>query len=235
MAVTRRDLLRAAASFGLCAALPGVGRAENRHEDKEQREAPISAPEDLMREHGVLDRILLVYEEGVRRVRANQPITPDVSSRSATIVRSFVHDYHEQIEQTLVFPEFVRHSKHADLVAILRTQHEAGRRLTDVILRVTTPEAWTAPASRDELVRAIDAFVRMVRPHAAFEETVLFPAMYEILPARDVAAIGEKAEDQEHERIGEHGFERTVAEVAAIEKLVGLDDLSRFTAREMAG
>jgi hypothetical protein len=32
----------------------------------------ITPPEDLMREHGVLDRVLLVYEEGLRKFAANE-------------------------------------------------------------------------------------------------------------------------------------------------------------------
>src|SRR5262245_47930119 len=103
---------------------------------KEKPEAEeVSATEDLMREHGVLNRILLIYEEGVRRLRANEEITPDMFHAPATLVRKFVEDYHEQLEEKFIFPEFQRAKKLTELVEVLRAQHEAGRKVTDVILR----------------------------------------------------------------------------------------------------
>src|SRR5262249_49017001 len=79
-------------------------------------EADISAPEDLMREHGVLDRILLIYEEGLRRLAAQQEVSPDVFQQAAALVRSFVEDYHEHLEETFIFPQFEPTHELVDLV-----------------------------------------------------------------------------------------------------------------------
>jgi hypothetical protein len=48
---------------------------------KDKGEEDVSTNEDLMREHGVLKRVLLVYDEIIRRIRAKQdfppqPVTP---------------------------------------------------------------------------------------------------------------------------------------------------------------
>src|SRR6266540_105207 len=88
-----------------------------------------------MREHGVLNRVLLVYEEGLRRLRAREEVTPDVFHKTATLVRKFVEDYHENLEEKFLFPRFEEKKKLADLVGVLRKQHKAGRELTDVVLR----------------------------------------------------------------------------------------------------
>jgi len=45
---------------------------------KNQPEEEVGAAEDLMREHGVLNRILLIYEDGLRRLRAKEDVPPDV-------------------------------------------------------------------------------------------------------------------------------------------------------------
>ena len=42
--------------------------------DEENPHVEISAPEDLMREHGVLNRILFVYEAGVKRLAAGRTV-----------------------------------------------------------------------------------------------------------------------------------------------------------------
>jgi hemerythrin-like domain-containing protein len=72
-------------------------------------------------------------------------------------------------------------------------------------------------------------FVAMYRPHAAREDTDLFPALRKIVSAREFDAIGEDMEKQERRHFGEDGFEKTVAHVAELEKTIGIDDLRQFT------
>ena len=50
----------------------------------------VSPPEDLMREHGVLNRILLIYEESGRRLDAGQAVPIDVVANGADIIRRFI-------------------------------------------------------------------------------------------------------------------------------------------------
>ena len=70
--------------------------------------------------------------------------------------------------------------------------------------------------------------MRMYRgPHAAREDTVLFPALHELLSNKEMDALGDQFEDEENRRFGNRGFEKTVEQVAAIEKELG--DLSTST------
>src|SRR5689334_2446068 len=57
--------------------------------------AGVTAPEDLMKEHGVLNRCLLIYEEGLRRLREGEEVSPNVFNHTAVLVRRFVEEYHE--------------------------------------------------------------------------------------------------------------------------------------------
>jgi hypothetical protein len=72
------------------------------------------------------NRILLIYEEGLRRLRAKEEVIPEVFHSCATLVRKFVEDYHEKLEENFIFPEFEKKNKLVDLVKVLRTQHQAG-------------------------------------------------------------------------------------------------------------
>src|SRR5205814_6378548 len=128
-------------------------------------EEEVGATEDLMREHGVLNRILLIYEEGLRRLRAKDEVTPDAFHKLATLVRKFVEDYHEKLEEKFIFPEFEKAKKFADLIKVLREQHEAGRKVTDVTLRNAVADQFRNQDARKELVRSCDAFIRIHRPH----------------------------------------------------------------------
>lgn len=80
--------------------------------------------EDLMREHGVLNRLLLVYDEAIHRILSGGHLPPDVLHLSAWIIRDFVEDYHEQLEERWVFPRFEQAGQFPDLVRVLKAQHQ---------------------------------------------------------------------------------------------------------------
>jgi hemerythrin-like domain-containing protein len=192
-------------------------------------EGTISAAEDLMREHGVLNRILLIYEEGLRRLQAGEEATPEMFQHPAALVRKFVEDYHERLEERFVFPEFEKRRELPNLTGVLRQQHAAGRGLTDQILRNAAPDRFRQSAARRELSAACTTFIRMYRPHEAREDTVLFPALHKLLSAQKLKDLGEQFEAEEDRLFGEEGFEKTVNEVAQLEKQLGIYDLAQFT------
>src|SRR5215831_12562261 len=128
--VDRRGFLIATTAFvaGAPALIP-VRAAEQPNPDE-----GVTAPEDLMREHGVLNRCLLIYEEGMRRLQKREDISPEVFNQTAQLIRKFVEEYHEQNEEKYIFPELERAKKLVDLVETLKTQHRAGRDVTAQIL-----------------------------------------------------------------------------------------------------
>ena len=223
----RRLFLRAAATVGVAAFVPGL--TPTRADDKKEGEEEVSAAEDLMREHGLLNRILLIYEEGLRRLRAKEEVPPEVFHKPATLVRTFVEDYHEKLEEKFIFPEFEKAKKLADLVKVLKEQHEAGRKVTDVILRNADKDQFRKDDARKEVVRSCEAFIRMYRPHEAREDTILFPALHQIVSRNEYDALGEQFERIEKQQLGEEGFERAVERVAGIEKTLGIYELAQFT------
>src|ERR1035441_6495398 len=83
--------------------------------EDEKKKDDVAPPEDLMREHGVLKRILLVYGEALRRMDANEDLPPEPIAQSAKIIRDFVEDYHEKLEENFLFPRFKKANKLVDL------------------------------------------------------------------------------------------------------------------------
>ncbi|HEY0781857.1 MAG TPA: hemerythrin domain-containing protein [Thermoanaerobaculia bacterium] len=221
--IDRRALIVSGAAL-LAAAPLGAAKAPAIDPDE-----GVTAPEDLMKEHGVLNRCLLVYEEGLRRLAGKSEVPPEVFQHTADLVRTFVEEYHERNEEKYIFPEFEKARKLVDLVALLRTQHVAGRRVTAEILRLSQPAAFRLSANRDRLAAACTAFIRMYRPHEAREDTVLFPALRTILAPQQVAALGDRMEEDEQKVLGKEGFERNVDRVAALEKQLGIYELAQFT------
>ena len=194
-------------------------------------DADIGPGEDLMREHGVLRRVLLVYGETCRALEAGTSVDVGAIQRCAKLIRGFVEDYHERQEEQFVFPRFERAGKLVELVRVLRAQHLAGRKTTDQVVGLATASTLADPARRRELRDRLLAFVRMYEPHAAREDTVLFPALHELVSPHEYDALCEDFERREHQLFGGDGFERAVAEVDAIERSLGIEDLARFTPR----
>ena len=67
--IAKRRLLTAVSLSAAGLILPFDPVVAARHEEKQPEVTP---PEDLMREHGVLNRILLIYDEHIRRLDAKQ-------------------------------------------------------------------------------------------------------------------------------------------------------------------
>jgi hemerythrin-like domain-containing protein len=203
--------------------------AKDQPKPAEAEESPVSATEDLMREHGVLDRILLVYEEGLRRIRLKEDVAAGVFRDTASLVRKFVEDYHEKLEENFIFPAFEKRNQLSALTKSLRAQHAGGRDLTAAILANAADDRFGRQEARLELVRACESFIRLYRPHKSREDTVLFPALHFILKEQEMDKLGDQFEDEENRLFGDRGFEKTVEQVAGIEKLLGINDLDQFT------
>lgn len=229
----RRRFLQAIAAGASVTMIGCAGQRSTRDEEPmphdddhdEHDEAEVTPGEDLMQEHGIVERALLVYEEAALRIERGAAIEFNHVTSTAAIVRRFVEDYHERMEEDFVFPRLEAARSELELVATLRRQHEKGREATEAIRRAAAASS-PDPA---ELRRLLRGFSRMYRPHASREDTVLFPAFRRLLDRTEYAELGEQFEEREHALFGEDGFSATVAEVAAIEKSLGIFDLSAFT------
>src|SRR5437764_5771576 len=93
--------------------------------DQDEEGAQVTATEDLMREHGVLRRALLVYAETVPKLRSDpSSIAPDALQKTAKLFRAFGEDYHEKkLEETYIFPAIVKAVGAAAWLAVILIEH----------------------------------------------------------------------------------------------------------------
>ena len=109
MKTSRRDFLigtSAVAGSSLIVPLSALAQQKapkKAAKKKEEAEEDVSTNEDLMREHGVLNRVLLIYDETLRRIQANEKFDPAVVSNAAGIIKNFIEDYHEKLEEDHIF------------------------------------------------------------------------------------------------------------------------------------
>jgi hemerythrin-like domain-containing protein len=160
---------------------------------------------------------------------SKQTFDGSVLANAADIVRHFVEEYHEKLEEQFLFPRFRKAGKFTNLVDTLLAQHKAGRELTAQIRELSGVAMLKYVSDTDKLADALRAFLRMYRPHEAREDTVLFPAFRSIVSAHEYDALGEDFEKKEDELFGDDGFFKVVDQVATLEKRLGIYDLSQFT------
>lgn len=230
--LTRRSAITVSTSAACWAAARRNARAEEA--PTTETATAVTASEDLMREHGVLNRLMLVYEAALAPPASTLDSFHEVIHEAASLIRSFIEDYHGMLEEKFLFPEFDRQRTLTGLLKTLREQHRVGRMLTGVILRNATADGLADDATRAEVTRACRDFVRMFRAHEAWEDTELFPAFRGLVSPARLAELGEQFEEIEHRTFGKHGFADTVKKVVQLEHHVGIQSLDAYTPRAPA-
>ncbi len=228
--VSRRSVLKGGALLGPALLLGDSTRSMAAGRGSSgQGEEEVSTVEDLMREHGVLRRVLFLYAETIRRIDAKEDVPASAVEGAARLIRTVVEDYHEKLEEDYLFPRFEKAGRLVDLVKVLRDQHEKGRMVTSDIERLTTAAGLRSAGDRAKLRERLRTFDMMYHPHAAREDTVLFPAFKKLVTSKEYDALGDEFEKKENQMFGEGGFEKNVEAIAGLEKQMGIYDLARFT------
>src|SRR3989442_6912929 len=210
MDLVRRQWLTAACSVGAGIVLVGCnvppeGKDVTDEEADKQGTKPaaseVNAPEDLMREHGVLRRALLVYQESAVKLRSSaSAIAPEALQKTAKLFRAFGEEYHEQkLEEAFIFPAVQKAGgMAAAYTGVLIAQHQRGRELTDYILAVTSAQlSWR---NVEPLARVMESLVRMYEHHAAIEDTIVFPAWQQSMTLEQMDVMNDKFEEIENEQ-----------------------------------
>jgi hemerythrin-like domain-containing protein len=229
---TRRNFLHKTTIAGATLVLPGLAAAQQKPEEEgeKSKDEGVSPAEDLMREHGLLNRILLIYDHHLQMLTSKRPFDGSILANAADVVRRFVEEYHEKLEEDYLFPRFRKAGKLVRLVDTLQVQHKAGRELTAKIRELAGTATFKyVSMDSEKLSDALRKFLRMYRPHEAREDTVLFPAFRTIVSPHEYDSLGEDFERKEDQLFGEEGFFKEVDQVADLEKKLGIYDLAQFT------
>lgn len=240
---TRRQLLTSISLAGVGALLIGCratpsrtgGAANEENKEPAPGEAvpvEVTATEDLMREHGILRRALLVYQESAVKLRQDPATVPaEALEKTAQLFRVFGEDYHERrLEEGYIIPLIRKVQGPAAAYAdVLLAQHARGREITDYLLSVSKADR-IATNQVESVAKALESFARMYEHHTAIEDTVVFPAWKAATGAQEYDELGEKFEDIETEQLGPDGYESALKRMEEIEASLGLTNLEMFTA-----
>jgi hemerythrin-like domain-containing protein len=188
-----------------------------------------TAIEILDRQHGVLRRSLAILEEIRGGMDARMDLPPEIIAGTVEIVRLFIVGHHQQMEESRIYSVFDAANKMSGLTGVLREQHAAASRLTEILKGLCPGFSARDLEKRRTMGSTLHQFCRMYRAHADREDTVLFPLLRRSMLPKAYAELSAAFEKAETEFLGPKGFDETIRKLAGYENVLGIGDLSSFT------
>ena len=87
----RRNFIKTTVILGAATTISGINLLSGCKE-KEDEDKKVSPPEDLMQEHGLLNRVLLIYDFCKIKMINKESFPLETITDAATIIRTFVED-----------------------------------------------------------------------------------------------------------------------------------------------
>lgn len=230
MDLRRRRMLKRVGAMGLGAVAAPAVLSEGAGAARPGNDSPPDAAptEELMRQHGVVHRLLLVYDEVATRLGRRRDV-PSVVLNANALMDEFIENFHEELEEALIFPRFESAGRHTGLVQVLRRQHRQGRALAQRAYYLAGKDDALEDPTRRRIIRTCRGYARMYRAHAAYEDCVLLPAFRDVVSREQFRKTAAAFRQQEREKLGEQGIEATLKELSEIEGALGLGELADYT------
>lgn len=189
----------------------------------------ISPTEMLSRDHAIAERLILVFESMIARIADGEKSDLRPINMAALMLKEVVAEHHMKDEERLIFPRIEASGQYGDLVKTLRLQHDRGRAIIDRIIDMTQKGSIENLGEMNEMVNLCLSFAIMYRPHAAVEETVIFPALYDFSSNDEILNIEAIMRGEEKGLMKNEQFRRVLDSLAEIEAQAGTADIRRFT------
>jgi len=226
----RRALIGAGAGLILGAGVTQAANAVGSDSTASAIPEPPSAGEALMTEHGVLKRLMLVYQTASTQLATGHTPPADAIAQTAELIADYVEGFHEGLEEAYVFPRV--QTVHPKLVHTLLVQHDRGRHLTSAISYLAGQDL-EQPKARTALRRYLDLFINMYARHEAWEDTVIFPAIRAVTNPQALDQLATRFAELEAHQYGPSGLNNILTRVTHIEHQLGIADINTFTPPEI--
>jgi hemerythrin-like domain-containing protein len=209
------------------AAAPSAAAVTPAQLDAVAKKIPLT--EDLMTEHGLLIRIILVYRETISWLQTGKAVPQGPVHDTAEVIENYFHDFHEPLEEGFVFPPLAKGSL-SSMIDTLLLQHARGREQTQLILDATSgSREFVTGSNRQQLLEAMSNFAGGYEPHESREDTVVYPAFRAGQSATNIVQLADHFDALQKQQFGANGFQEMLSRVDATEQILGIYDLAQFT------
>lgn len=191
----------------------------------------VSPTEQLSREHAILLRLLIAIENVLAKASVNVGTSLMPVNRAARMLQKVVVDHHMAFEESYVYPRIKPTDNLAELANVLQEQHDEARGAIRKIIDMTGEGRVSDAIQLGELITICKEADYLFKVHMAWEESVVFTALYEIMDPGYFADIQDKLLGEERKMFGSKGLNELYDELAAVEKEAGTDRPGLFTLR----
>ncbi|MDA8305629.1 MAG: hemerythrin domain-containing protein [Deltaproteobacteria bacterium] len=216
-------------NFLVLAGASGAGLLEGCSKSRRPVETTYTAIEILERQHGINRRALAILDTIKNEINAQMDISPEIAGGAVGVIETFMIKCHQLMEEKFVFPAFAGTQKTADLIAVLRKQHDAASKLTGILKPLCVNFSQNDEEKRRETVKMIHLLTRMSQAHESWEDTTLFPLLRVVDPGKSYARLSSEVQAAETNLIGRDGLDETLQKIASYENGLGIGNLASFT------
>ena len=184
----------------------------------------MSAIQTLMDEHRVIEQVLACLREIAARCGREGRLDADSAREAIRFFREFADRCHHGKEEQKLFPmmESCGFSPHTGPTAVMREEHERGRKL--LLGMDAAIEGAAAGTSEDvaAFVRVASAYERFLTQHIEKEDRVLFPMAERQLRPGDLVELALSFDRIEREDVGPGVHESWLARAGALAERFGV-------------
>lgn len=191
----------------------------------------ISPIEQLSREHAILLRLLIAIENVLARAAVNVGTSLRPVNKAAHMLQRVVVGHHMAFEESYVYPRVKPNENLAELANVLQEQHDEARDAIRNIIDMTGEGRAGDAMQLGELISICKETDYLFKVHMAWEDSVLFPALYDIMDPDYFADIQDKLLGEERKMFGSKGLSELYDELADVEKEAGTDRPGLFMLR----
>ena len=176
--------------------------------------------DDLMNEHRVIERMLVVMSKAADRIEKNEKVDPSVFVGAADFLKNFADKCHHGKEENLLFKKMVERGLPSESgpIAVMLHEHEDGRAHVRTIAELSKKRSDGYVAK--ELVEHVRGYVELLGQHIQKEDTILYPIADQVLTHADQKELEAGFEEVEEKVMGPGVHERYHKMIEDFEKKV---------------
>jgi hemerythrin-like domain-containing protein len=209
----------AAMAFVTTAGLTNTAKADVGYQN-------VGAIETIMRGHGLLSRAIIICDTIRERLAKGKQTDPSLILKTTAVIHNYLQDFHETMEEQYIFKPMEKTHNNFSSIQELKIQHGAARELMHRITNLAK-----AGKVDSELSNYLGAFGRMYKYHAAWEDTVIFPAFDAMENKTELSELAATFVIEEQKILGSTGFDSLQNDIAHVEKQLRIYDPSNWTAK----
>ena len=158
-----------------------------------------------------------------KKLERGEDVAPELLDKAVDFIRTFADRCHHGKEEDLLFPLMEERGlpKESGPTAVMRTEHEDGRRFVRVMAGAIDRYRGGERGAVGELISNARGYINLLSQHIPKEDNILYPMARQFITPTDERELLEKFEKVEKERIGEGKHEEYACLVEVLEEELG--------------